>query len=298
MFELKKIRRVLVITLLLNLAISLAKLGVGYLIRSAGMVADGFHSLFDASSNVIGLIGIRMSAKPPDTDHPYGHRKYETFAALGVALLLFLTCFEVLQRAVTALMGDGEHRVIASTAGFVVMSVSIVVNTFVARYELGKGRELKSDFLIADSGHTKSDILASASVLVSLGAARMGYGWMDPVAALVIAVLIARVGINILRRSSDILCDASRIGEAEVVEICMGVPGVKLCHAVRSRGREDSVSVDLRVHVAPEMTVAESHEIAHRVEKAIKAALPEVTDVVVHLEPHEEVDMGYCRPRP
>jgi len=78
----------------------------------------------------------------------------------------------------------------------------------------------------------------------------------------------------------------------------MGVPGVKYCHAVRSRGREDSVSVDLRVHVSPEMTVAESHEIAHRVESAIKEALPEVTDVVVHLEPDEDVDLGLCRPRP
>jgi len=298
LLEFKSIRRVLFITLALNLVVSLAKLTVGYLIRSAGMVADGFHSLFDASSNVIGLVGIRVASKPPDADHPYGHKKYETFAAMGVALLLFLTCFEVLKRAIGSLFGDAVQEVEPSGVGFGVMAMSIVINVFVSRYELKKGRELKSDFLIADSGHTRSDILASVSVLVSLIAARLGYAWMDAVAAIAIAALIARVGLDIIRRSSDILCDTARIVPDEVVRVCMGVPGVRLCHAVRSRGREDAVSLDLRVHVDPEMTVADSHEVAHKVEKAIREAFPEVVDVVVHLEPHEQADMGFCRPRP
>jgi cation diffusion facilitator family transporter len=298
MFELKRIRRVLVITLVLNLAVSVAKLAVGYFIRSAGMVADGFHSLFDASSNVIGLIGIQVASRPPDADHPYGHKKYETFAALGVALLLFVTCFEVLQRAFHSLLGNGGSEVDPSPIGFAVMCFSIVVNVFVSRYELKKGRELKSDFLVADSGHTRSDILASASVLASLVAARMGYMWMDAVAAIAVAVLIARVGLDIIRRSSDILCDAARVEADDVMKICLGVPGVKHCHRVRSRGRKDAVNVDLRVHVDPKMTISESHEVGHRVEEAIRAAMPEVVDVVVHLEPHVEVDMGYCRPRP
>jgi cation diffusion facilitator family transporter len=135
-------------------------------------------------------------------------------------------------------------------------------------------------------------------VLASLVAARMGYMWMDAVAAIAVAVLIARVGLDIIRRSSDILCDAARVEADDVMKICLGVPGVKHCHRVRSRGRKDAVNVDLRVHVDPKMTISESHEVGHRVEEAIRAAMPEVVDVVVHLEPHVEVDMGYCRPRP
>jgi len=272
MERLGQVRRVLILTLLLNLLVSAAKIAAGYWFRSLGMVADGFHSLFDASSNVMGLAGVKMASKPPDEAHPYGHKKYESFAAMGVGGFLFLICFEILSGAYKRL----------------VIVLTICVNIFVSWYEARKGRELGSDFLIADSGHTKSDIFASFAVLAGLAAVKAGYPAADPVAAVVIAALIGRVGFKIVKSASGILVDAARIRAEDIVRICMGVPGVLRCHHVRSRGREDEIFMDLRVHVAPGLPIEEAHKIAHRVEEVIKKNIKNVTDVVVHIEPESK----------
>ncbi|MBI5696491.1 MAG: cation transporter [Nitrospirae bacterium] len=272
------------LTLGLNLLVSCAKLVAGYMSGSIGMVADGFHSFFDASSNVIGLAGIHIAGMPPDESHPYGHKKYETFAAVGVALLLFLTCFELLQRAYGQFV-NGVEPANVTAVSFAVMLGSMAMNIFVTLYETKKGREYGSDFLLADAGHTRSDILASGSVIVSLAAVRLGYPVADPIAALVIGVLIARVGFGIIKNSSDILCDTARIRSEEIMGICLSVPGVRNCHHVRSRGRDDAVCIDLRVHVDAEITAGEAHDISHQVEDRIRARIPGVYDVIVHIEP-------------
>jgi len=286
MDKLARVRGVLILTLCLNLLVSAAKLAAGYYFRSVSMVADGFHSFFDASSNVIGLIGIKVAEKPPDESHPYGHKKYETFAAMGIALLLFLTCFEVLERAYRDVF-NGHPKTEVTAAGFGIMLFTMAVNIFVSYYEARKGRQYQSDFLIADAGHTKSDIFASASVIASLAAVKMGLPLADPIAAVVIAVLIARVGYGIIKSSSDILCDSARIRADEITALCMAVPGVRRCHHVRSRGREDAVCIDLRIHVDPDITASRAHEISHQVEDKIVNHVNGVFDVVVHIEPEE-----------
>jgi cation diffusion facilitator family transporter len=286
MDNLGRVRGVLILTMLLNLLVSLIKMTAGYYFRSISMVADGFHSLFDATSNIIGLIGVRIAGIPPDESHPYGHKKYETFATVGIAILLFLTCFEVLERAYRQL-SEGVRAPEVTLVGFGVMFFTMGVNSFVAYYERKKGREYKSDFLMADASHTTSDILASSSVLASLAAVKLGYPIADPIAAVVIAVMIGRVGYGIMKSSSDILCDSSRIRTEEITAICMEVPGVKRCHHIRSRGREDSICVDLRIHVDPQLTTSEAHEIAHQVEDRIIDKVSGVSDVVVHMEPEE-----------
>jgi cation diffusion facilitator family transporter len=284
MTKLAQVRRVLLITLALNLMVSSLKLAAGYIFGSIGMVADGFHSFFDASSNVVGLIGLGVAMRPPDSTHPYGHKKFETLAAVGVAVLLFATCFEVLQRAYDQL-ANGLTPTRVTAAGFAVMCVSVGVNLFVTRYEAKKGRELKSDFLLADAGHTKSDVFASISVMVGMAAVGLGFPLGDPIAALIIAALIARVGYGIIKTSADVLCDAAVIEPGEIEALCMTVEGVRHCHHIRSRGREDEVMIDLRVHVDAGLATAESHGIAHRVEDKIKRFVPGVVEVVVHIEP-------------
>jgi len=284
MTKLAQVRRVLLITLAFNVMVSSLKLVAGYMFGSIGMVADGFHSFFDASSNIVGLVGLGIAMRPPDSSHPYGHMKFETLAAVGVAVLLFATCFEVLQRAYGQFV-NGVTPTRVTAVGFGVMCVSVAVNIFVTRYEAKKGRELKSDFLIADAGHTKSDVFASLSVMVGMAAVGLGYPLADPIAALVIAALIARVGFGIIKTSADVLCDAAVIEPGEVEALCMTVEGVRHCHHIRSRGREDEVMIDLRVHVDAGLTTAEAHEIAHRVEDKIKRFVPGVIEVVVHIEP-------------
>lgn len=283
-----EVRKVLWITLLLNIFGAIVKIFYGYLAGINSIQADGVHSLFDGASNVIGLIGMWLSAKPPDGRHHYGHKKFETMATIGIATLLFLTCIEILKGAFENIINPIPPEVTELSFGIMVFTMG--VNIFVTTYEGRRGRALKSDFLIADAKHTMSDLITSSAVLVSLVATKMGIPVIDSVAAFFIAVMIGRLGYKIVREASDVLVDASPLlGDdlARVLKVASSVEGVSECHNVRVRGRNDAIHVDCHVLVSSRMSMADAHEIASRVEERIKTAMPEVVDVVVHLEPKE-----------
>ncbi len=184
----QSVRRVLWIVLVLNVGVAVAKLFVGWLVSSISMVADGFHSLTDGASNVVGLIGLSIADRPPDEDHPYGHRKFETLAALIIGALLSLTAWEVLQSLIHRLREGGEPEV--TGLAFAVMIVTIVINIGVTTWEHRAARKYKSIILKADAAHTRSDVFASLAVIASLVAARFGYPQLDLIAAMVIIVMI------------------------------------------------------------------------------------------------------------
>jgi len=203
----RAIRRVLWITMGLNLLATAAKLIVGYWTGSLSLIADGFDSVFDSASNVIGLVGIHVAAQPADKDHPYGHRKAETMTALIIASLLFLTTWELIQSAVERLRNPALIQAEVNVWSFGALLVSIVVHLTVVWYELREGRRLYSDVLVADALHTRADIFVSLSVIGGLIAVRLGYPLADPILALVIALFIAKIGIDIIRQSSPTLMD-------------------------------------------------------------------------------------------
>lgn len=279
----QEIRRVLWIVLFLNLGVAGAKLLYGYTTHSLSMSADGFHSLFDGTSNIIALVGSWFASRPPDESHPYGHRKFETFASFGISVLLFLTCFNVLK--------DSFHRFSISEApevtpvSFAVMLVTMAVNFGVMRWEERSGRTLKSEVLVADSRHTRSDIYISASVIASLIAVAAGFPMLDAAAAMIIAVFIGRTGMEILREVSSVLSDSSRIDPRLIREIAMRIPGVMDCHGIRTRGSMSHVYVDFHIHVDAGLSAEQAHDLVHRVEDLIKKEVGEVVDVVIHVEP-------------
>lgn len=277
------IRRVLIYTLVLNVLVATAKILYGYFTDSIAMVSDGFHSFFDGISNVIGLIGIWIASHPPDEKHPYGHKKYETLFTTIIALMIFATCFQILRKVYQAFFED--HRTIVTQTSFIVMLITIAVNIFVMIYESRKGRQLQSEFLIADAMHTKSDIFASVAVIASLFFAKMGYHLADTVVAFVITLLIARIGYEILKRASDILVDAVCINTSVIEGVVKGIEGVRGCHDIRTRGTEHSIFLDLHILVDPKMPIENAHEIAGHVEAKIKEEFPSVVDIVVHIEP-------------
>ncbi|MDP2168521.1 MAG: cation diffusion facilitator family transporter [Thermodesulfovibrionales bacterium] len=277
------VRRVLVYTLVLNIAVALAKMIYGYSSGSVGMISDGFHSFFDGFSNIVGLVGIWVAAHPPDEKHPYGHKKYETFFTIIIAFAIFVTCFQILKRAYYS-FSDG-HRAAAGDMGFAVMLLTISVNIFVMLYEMKKGRELKSEFLIADALHTKSDILASLAVIAGLVFVRLGYPMADTVAGLFITVFIGRIGYRILKSASDVLVDTICINTNAVEAAVTGVEGVRGCHGIRTRGTEMETYLDLHILVDPRMSIEDGHDIADAVEEKIKQEFPFVVDIVVHVEP-------------
>ncbi len=286
MTRLKKVRQVLLYTLLLNIAVAAAKIIYGYAIGSVSMLSDGIHSFADGASNIIGLIGTWVASQPPDESHPYGHRKFETLSTIAIAVLIFGAGAEILRKSYERLQTPSGIEV--TYVSFMIMAITLTVNIGVMLYEAKKGRELKSDFLIADSIHTKTDILISISVVISLMAAKLGYPVVDVAAALIITVFIVKMGISILKSAAAVLTDTARINPDEIKELAGRIEGVIECHEIRTRGNEDHVCIDLHCLVDPETTTKASHDIAHAVEEAIKKRFPVVVDVVVHIEPYEK----------
>ncbi len=281
----RAIRRVLWITMGLNLLATGAKLVMGYLTGSLSLVADGFDSAFDAASNVVGLVGIYLAARPADESHPYGHHKVETLTALGVSALLFLTTWELVKSAVERLRNPALIQAEVTVWSFAALVFSILVHTAVVWYEMREGRRLHSDFLVADARHTRADIWVSLSVIGGLVAVRLGAPVADPILALVVALFIAKIGIDIVRETSPTLMDRAMLPPALVERIALEVPGVHSCHHVRSRGHDRAVYADLHLHVDPEMSVEQAHAIAHEVQTRLRACRPGLEDVTIHLEP-------------
>ena len=282
----RQIRRTLAFILVLNWGVAAAKLIYGWMIGSASMTADGFHSFSDGSSNIIGLFGIWVASRPVDENHPYGHKKYETLTSVGIAGFLFLVCFNVIRGGIVRLRHPVTPEV--NWASFVVMIVTLVINVLVMTYESRKGKALGSDILVSDALHTRADILTSSSVIVTLVGVKLGYPIVDPVVSLVIAVFIGYAAIEILKESSLVLSDAVALNTEEIEKVVLAIRGVKECHRIRSRGRSDDIHIDLHVLVDPDMHVHDAHHLSYAIENKIKRVFSGVTDVVVHMEPVEE----------
>lgn len=278
-----EIKKVLLTTLFLNLAVSAAKVSYGYFSGSVAIISDGYHSLFDGVSNVVGLIAIRIASHPPDEDHPYGHRKYETVFTIFVGMLMLFTCYGILRDVYKAFTEGVTPKIDLSS--FALMLATMAINIFVAVYEKRKGTALQSEFLIADSRHTMTDIYVTLGVMVSLACISLGYPVADPIAGAVVGLFVAKAGISIIRESTETLIDRAQTDTQFVKKIVETVEGVSECHDIRTRGTREQVFVDLHLLVDSKLSVEEAHRIAHRVEEKIKCSAPEVVDVVVHIEP-------------
>ncbi len=168
---------------------------------------------------------------------------------------------------------------------FVALGLSVAVHLYVAWYERRRGRELRSQFLLADAAHTQADVLVSISVAAGLILVRAGLPIIDAILALGIAILIAKIGLEIIRDTSKVLADAAALDVTEVERIVLDVPGVETLHHVRSRGHEDDIHLDLHVRVREDMPVAQAHDIAHQVERRLMSQVEGLRDVIVHIEP-------------
>ena len=278
----KSVRSTLIWVLVLNLAVATAKLAVGWYSASISMVADGFHSLTDSASNVVGLIGLSVAGRPPDADHPYGHRKFETLAALMIGALLALTAWEVLKSCVERLREGGAPD--ATPLTFWVMGITLLINLGVSTWERREGARLQSDLLKADAAHTASDVYASLAVIASLIATRLGFPQLDLLAAVVITLIIARAAFQILKANGMLLTDTAMLPASEVASVATTVPGVLSVHKIRSRATSRGGHADLHVQVDGNLPLEDAHEIGHRVVDHLKGELG-FEDVLVHVEP-------------
>jgi cation diffusion facilitator family transporter len=284
----RSVRRVLLTVLALNVAVASAKVSYGYVIGSIAMTSDGFHSFFDGFSSLLGLTGIWLASAPPDEGHPYGHRKYETLFTIFISLMIFATCLQILRRVYQSL--TGEPSVTVTDASFLLMAGTITINILVMRYESRKGRHLGSEFLIADSMHTKSDIFVSLAVVAGLFLTGRGFRNADTIAAAVVTLFIARIGYQILKDASRVLVDTVRVDTQAIEDVVNGVEGVMGCHEIRTRGSEHDVYLDLHLLVENNLPTEQAHDIAETVEKRLRQSFPSIHDVIVHVEPESVLD--------
>lgn len=279
--NLSAIRRVLILTMLLNFAATAIKLAAGIATGALSVVADSLDSLFDGLSNLVGLTGLWVASKPPDVDHPYGHRKFETIAALSIAFLLFLTSWQLLQAAWQRFSSPETPDVNRWTILAMVVGMGIQAGT--SYYELRQGRKLRSEVLVADALHTRASVLISLSVLVGLLLVRLGFGRADPILAAFVALMIAKIGVDILRETLPVLVDRAAFDPQKIASIVEGVGGIESFHRVRSRGAFGDAAIDLHVRISPDKTIQEANAIADEVRRRL-LALEGVNDVTVHIE--------------
>lgn len=277
------VTRVLLQILVLNVVVAAAKLMYGYYSGSVSILSDGFHSLTDSCSNVAALIGVRVARKPPDDDHPYGHRKFETMAAGAIAAFLLLVIVEIGRGTLRRLRRGGAPDIGPEAFGLMIVTLSI--NLFVTWYERRQGERLGSEVLFADAMHTRSDVLTSMAVIAALVGTELGYPLLDPLAALVIVGFIAYAGWQIAMSTSGILADRVVIAETDLRDLVMSVPDVIGCHRIRTRGAADHVFLDLHLWMRSDMRLDAAHAKSHEVKDLLMTRFPQIADAIIHLEP-------------
>ncbi|MHB2017667.1 MAG: cation diffusion facilitator family transporter [Candidatus Xenobia bacterium] len=280
----RRISRVVWTVLSLNTVVTVSKGVTGVLFGSLAMTADALHSLMDMSSNLIAIVGVRWGSQPADDDHPYGHTKFQSLAALGIAVMLGISCYEVLHSAIYRLV----HPTPVHPPGlvpFLVMGFTLAINLGVSMYESRMSSELGSLILQADAQHTRADVLTTVSVLASLTASQAGLAWADAAVAVLVALFLAWIALGLVKLISQVLLDGAAVESEEVRGIVTAVPGVEDCHRIRSRRGEGGLWMDLHVLVDPDMTTRHAHEIAEEVERRLRARYGTEADVVVHIEP-------------
>jgi cation diffusion facilitator family transporter len=278
----RAVSAVLLRVLFLNVGVAIAKLSLGYLTGAVSIVSDGFHSLTDGFSNVAAMVGVRVARKPPDADHPYGHRKYETIAAAAIGTFLIVVMLEIGETAWSRFKAGTTPTL--SPLAFAVMVGTIVVNLLVTRYERRAGRRLTSEVLLADAMHTQSDVWTSLTVIAALAGTWAGYPVLDPIAALIVVGFIGHAAWEIFKSTSEVLSDHIVIAEEDVRTVVMSVPHVMGCHQIRTRGSRDFVFLDLHIWMAPDTRLDAAHKISHIVKDRLMAQFPQIGDAVIHIE--------------
>ncbi len=280
-----EVRKVLIITLLLNLFVMLLKAGVGWLTGSLSLLADALHSITDSANNVLGLVTSHLSSPHPDRDHPYGHQKFEAVGALGIAAFLGIACFEILQGAIERLLSPGHANVKISANELWLLLIVLGVNIFVAFYERRVGIRIGSPILIADAKHTMSDIWVTISVMGGLiGIWIWNFQWLDVALAFPVAILVFWSGWTVIRDNLPWLVDEMAIAPEAIHSVASNIPGVINCHAIASRGvvgRQTFIEMHLIVD-------AKDVETAHRITEEVETLLEErfgPTRVLIHVEP-------------
>jgi len=272
-----------------NVFQTLIKIGFGILGQSAALIADGVHSLSDLLSDLLVIIAVRLGSREADYEHPYGHRRFETIATviLGVSLIAIggAIAWAVMNR-----MAHPEHLPMPNVMSLSIAAVSILINEWLYHYTKRIAKKTRSKLLMANAWHQRSDAITSVVVLFGIGAVMLGYPLADAIAAIVVALMIAKIGLNLVLESIKELVDTSLPPKlvAEIRTTIMGIDGVEGIHLLRTRQMGEDALIDAHIVVDPRITVSEGHSIGDTVRDELINRFDDVMDVLVHVDPEDD----------
>ncbi|WP_328586448.1 cation diffusion facilitator family transporter [Clostridium nigeriense] len=274
----------LIILLGANLFVAISKIIVGLIINSSSVMADGFHSISDSASNIVGIIGITLASKPKDNEHPYGHKKFETISSIIIGLMLLILGFNVIKTSIYKLFNPSILEI--SFVSLLIILITLAINIFVAIYENKQGHKLNSQLLIADSLHTKSDIFVSIGVLFALLTMKLGLPpIVDTITSFIVALFILHASYEIIKDNLSSLTDKIMIEEEAILDILKEFKSIKDIHNIRSRGHKDYIFLDMHIKVDSNLKVDEAHKLVHDIEDTLSHRLNKKIDLIIHVEP-------------
>ena len=277
-----QIRRVLFLEGLANLTVLVAKTVVGVATGSSAVLADAVHSFTDLANNGLALFAQHLAAAPPDREHPYGHRKYETLAVFALATLLSVLAVEIALRA----LQSGDRDVLRPGWSLGLMLGVLAVNVAVSMWQATWARRLDSDLLRADARHTFSDVLVTIAVIIGWQLAATGHAWLDTAFTLGVAALILFLAFGLYRRAIPVLVDQIATDPEQLTAVVQSVPGVRGTRRVRSHLSGQGTTIDVVVAVDSHLSTAASHDIADEIERTLRERFA-TPDVTVHVEPED-----------
>lgn len=281
----KKATKVSIITVIINTVLAIFKVIAGIVGKSSAMIADGIHTFSDIATTVVVIIGLKISNKDADEKHPYGHEKFEPEISKIVSLLLAGTGVFLAYNAIQILLSGNldTPKPIALYAAL----TSIAVKEAMYWYTIITARKVKSIAMEADAWHHRSDAISSVGTLIGIAGARMGFKFLDPVAGIIVSLILIKVGVEFYLKATDQLVDQSADDEVieQIKEVAASIEGVKKIHDLKTRKFGNKIYVDIEIQVDKRITVEEGHHIADLVHDSIEETIEDVKHCMIHVEP-------------
>ncbi|HJO96053.1 MAG TPA: cation diffusion facilitator family transporter [Victivallales bacterium] len=274
--------------MIINIFLALLKFILGYIGNSQAVIADGVHSLSDTITDIAIILGVKFWAAPPDTKHPYGHLKIETIVTAFISIVLVIVSVGIAYEAIVTIKEHKSH----SDLWIAVIGplISIIIKEALYRWNINTGKRIKSSSLIANAWHHRSDAISSlmAVAAVSISLISPNFAFVDNIGAVIVSLFIIKVAWDILSPAISELSDkgASEKIQSKIRKISLEVNNVKSVHAIRTREIGSCIYVDLHVLVDGKLSVEKGHYISDTVQKALIENIPEIIDVIVHIEPY------------
>jgi cation diffusion facilitator family transporter len=288
-------RRVTLVGSLLDAVLGVAKILVGILSSSHALVADGIHSLSDLATDFMVILILRVSHQEPDEDHPWGHARFETAGTVMLGGLLIAVAGAMAYNSIELIV-SGEQLLIPEWPALVVAALSIVSKEWIYRYTLAAGKRLKSDLIIANAWHSRSDAFSSVVVLIGIGGAMLGWAWLDALTAVLVALLIAKIGWDLTWKSIKELVDTA-LPEDQVRELEQAVKdvnGVISVHSLKSRLMGGQSLLEMHIQVHSHLSASEGHYIGDTAVRILKTRFDDIGDVIFHIDTYNDDQRLYC----